>query len=76
MEAPEPDCPPCPRLAGDSPPFPFHAYKVNVVLRSADKTHPKFVLEAVPKLPALTDGLRQTIESVRERRGVRVEEHY
>ena len=32
--------------------------KVNVVLRSADKTHPKFVLEAVPKLPALTDGLR------------------
>ena len=50
--------------------------KVNVVLKSADATHPEFVLSAVPKLPALTDGLRQTIESVRNRRGVRVEEHY
>ena len=49
--------------------------KVNVVLKS-DATHPEFVLSAVPKLPALTDGLRQTIESVRNRRGVRVEEHY
>ena len=39
--------------------------KVNVVLRSSDLTHPEFVLRAVPKLPALTDGLRQTIEDVR-----------
>ena len=50
--------------------------KVNVVLKSADATHPEFVLSAVPTLPALTDGLGQTIESVRNRRRVRVEEHY
>ena len=50
--------------------------KVNVILKSADVTHPNFLLSAVPKLPALTEDFRRTIESVRDSRGVRVEEHY
>ena len=50
--------------------------KVNVVLKSADATHPEFLLAAVPKTQALTEGLRDTIESVRNRRGVRMEERF
>ena len=50
--------------------------KVNVTLASADMTHPTFMLQAVPKIPALTDSLRDHIERVRESRGVRLEESF
>lgn len=48
--------------------------KANVSLESSDMTHPTMVLNAVPNIPELTEGLRQTIEDVRRATGVRIEE--
>jgi uncharacterized membrane protein YdbT with pleckstrin-like domain len=43
----------------------------NVVLETSDRSHPHVVLRAVPDAEALTDHIRETVESLRHSRGVR-----
>ena len=63
-----------PRLFALSEPFMLRMFgKVNITLKSADVSHPAFLLPAVPKEPVAML-LRDCIEKARRDTGVRVEE--
>jgi uncharacterized membrane protein YdbT with pleckstrin-like domain len=53
-------------------PFFLRLFSVaNVVLETSDRSHPHVVLRAIPNAEALTDHIREIVESLRHSRGVR-----